>query len=433
MTAETQKSKTTRPRKKAKPPAEGFEAVARSLQALSLLPLHALAEGRNQSIPSLLHDLTGLSKARISQGNLDAVRPSTRTKIDRHLERMLQEQFKGNPEELDDLRANIATAPATLSGAPAPLAAWIHQLEFLPWIPLPITKAVALTIDEFLEELLTCCRNDDLQGFKSHLLAHFEHHGLSVRSAGEMAAEPAPEEDLMALQAIADWDQAAAWMPNLVEHLYWDLISSLDAEWNSHYFAGRQTMPLFPLVMVRPQEGLLETMKVASRKNIYFKPVRRLLEFLYALAYYFRKKQWPSRAPTPKELAEILYRPGSDEVAEESLISNYYDGTTKLTQDLVLEHWVQLTEHFLSARIGSERPNPPLPMIMLALQWQTLLVRDKGRSIFIPDMKMYEKLWTHRRKQWRSLQELGANGTGQPMRETINWPVWALNQSSSSS
>lgn len=403
-----------------------------SLQALSLLPLHAMAEGRNQSIPSLLHDMTGLSKARISKGKLDAVRPSTKAKIDQHLERMLQEQFKDCPDGLEALRVKIANAPVTRSGAPAPLAGWVHQLELLPWIPLPMTKAVALTIDELLEDLLTCCRDDDLPGFKSRLLDHFEHHGLCVRGAGEMAAEPAPEANRLTLQAIVDWEQADDWTRSLVEHLYWDVISSLDAEWNSHYFSGRQDKPLFPLVMVRPQEGLLETMKVASRKNIYFKPVRRLLELLYALAFYYRYKRWPSKAPTPKTLAGILYSPDSNELAEESLISNYFDGTKRLTLDLVFEHWEQLNLHFLRRRPGSQIPAPPFPLIMLALQWQTLLVRDKGRSFLMPDMKNYETLWTHRRSQWQTLQEQGANESGQPTGESINWPEWSFNQSSSS-
>ena len=101
------------------------------------MPLHALAEGRNQTIPSLLCDLTGLSKARISKGNLDAVRPSTKAKINLHLEELLQVQFKDDPEGLDELMSKVATSPVTSSGEVAPLAGWVHQLEFLPWIPLP--------------------------------------------------------------------------------------------------------------------------------------------------------------------------------------------------------------------------------------------------------------------------------------------------------
>ena len=192
-------------------------------------------------------------------------------------------------------------------------------------------------------------------------------------------------------------------------------------------------MSLFPLVMVRPQEGLLETMRVSSRKNIYLKPVRRLLQFLYALAFYFRYKRWPARAPTPKTLAEILYRPGSLELADESLISNYFDGSTKLTLDLVQEHWWQLMDHFMPMRVNSKRANPPLPLIMLALQWQTLLVQDKGRSFLMPDMKSYETLWRNRREQWEALQIQpmeGSHNTSRALGEPIQWPAWSLNQSS---
>ena len=100
MTTKSSKPKAPQTCKKAQPPAGGVVAVTRRLQALSLMPLHGLAEGRNQSIPSLLHEVTGLSKARISKGNLDAIRPSTQAKVDRHLEELLQEQFKGDPEGL---------------------------------------------------------------------------------------------------------------------------------------------------------------------------------------------------------------------------------------------------------------------------------------------------------------------------------------------
>ena len=425
----------TQTRKNAQPLAQGVVSVARRLQALSLMPLHALAEGRNQSIPSLLHDMTGLSKARISQGNLDAIRPSTQAKVEQHLEEMLQNQFKVYPEGLQYLRNKIAEAPATRSGKLAPLADWVHQLEFLPWIPLPITKGVALTIDELLEALLTCCRNGDLRSFKSVLLAHFEHHGLAVRVVGQMTTEPTPENELSTLRGIDDWEQADNWTQNLVEHIYWDLISSLDAEWNSHYFSGRQTKPLFPLVMVRPQEGLMERMKVASRKNIILKPARRLLEFLYALAFNIRYKRWPINAPSPKTLAGVLYRPGAQELADESLISNYFDGTTKLTMDLVLEHWEQLLQHFMPKRRKSERPNPPFPMIILALQWQTLLVQNKGRTFLMPDMNKYETLWRLRRGQWETLQtqqDAGLLKTGQLSMKNIDWPAWSFSQSSSS-
>lgn len=415
---------------------QGAAAVAQKLQALSLMPIFALAEGRDQSVPSLLRDMTGLSKARIAKGNLDAVRPSTKAKMDQHLEHMLVQQFQNNPEGLKELRNKIAVAPNTASGSPAVLASWMHQFEFLPAIPLPTTKAVALTIDELLEALLAACGAGDLQRFKQILQAHFQHHGAAVRVCDAPMADPVAAEEMLILQGLADWDEAAKWVGKVIDHLYLDLIAALDAEWCSHYFAGRQAKPLFPLVMVRLQEGLEESLKIKSRRNIHFKPSRRLLEILYALAFRMRRKKWPASAPTPKTLAQILYRPDKEELTDESLVSNYFDGTTALTMDLALAHWTQLLEYFFDGGSEAQMIGPPLPMIVLALKWQNMLVLDKGKSFLIPNQKNYHELWRHRRQQWEAEQAKRDEQecrTGRPKGEPIDWPAWSFNQSSSSS
>lgn len=434
MTADTQQSKTSAPRKTAQPTAKGLEAVAKSLQALSLLPLHALAEGRNQSIPSLLHDLTGLSKARISKGNLDDVRPSTQLRIQSHQERMLSERLKDDHQALEHARQNIATAPLTKTGAPASLAGWVHQFEFARKVQLPTSEAVGLVLDELVERLLETCRHDDLPGFRQILLAHVEHHGQAVRVRGAPLVEPATPDDLERLHALEGWEAVAELTKGLVDHLYIDLISTLDAEWSSQYFSGRQTMPLFPLVMVRPQDGLIETGKASSRKNVFFRPSRRLLELLYALVFFVRYKRWPSTAPSPSKLAGILYKPGHTELDRPNLIYNYFDGSTKLTLDLVCDHWLQLFQHFMPERKDGERVALPFPLVMLALQWQTLLIRDEGRTFVMLDLKKYDRLWRHRRQQWEAEQterDRAVPQAGHTKGEPVVWPAWMLNQSSS--
>jgi hypothetical protein len=193
---------------------------------------------------------------------------------------------------------------------------------------------------------------------------------------------------------------------------------------------------MFPLVMVRPQAGLMETMKISSRKNVFFRPSRRLLEFLYAMVFYIRYKKWPAKSPSPKTLAEILYRPGTTELPGESLINNYFDGSTKLTVELVIDHWCQIFEHFMPKRREEDLQNPPLPMIWLALHWQKLLVQDKGRSFVLPDLANYQVLWQHRHQHW-SAQQADRNKdviqTGHTTGKPNEWPPWMLNQSSSSS
>lgn len=435
MMAATREPRVSKTRRGTKQSAQGAAAVVQVLNAFALLPLHAIAEGRNQSIPSLLHDLTGLSKARISQGNLDDLRPSTQNKIHEHQRRWLEAKL-ADPQAASRAQESMATAPRTRSGGHAPWAGWMHQFEFLPEMTLPISKAVGLALDELLDELLAACRDDDLAKFKQGLLRHIELHGAVVRFGDGPIAEPATMSDMAEVRELENWQQTAALTTKFVEGLSLDLVSTLDAEWSSHYFSGRQSGPLFPLVMVRPQNGLLEASRPSSRKNLFFRPSRRLLEFLYALVVYIRYRKWPAEPPSPKTLADILYRPGENELLDKSVVSSYFDGSTKLTLDLVFAHWVQLYQHFMPERKEEQRVNPPLPMIVLALQWQTLLVRDNGRSFLLLDLDNYHLRWRHRRQQWeahRAELKSSVPKAGHQERELIEWPAWMLNQSSSSS
>lgn len=425
----TKEDKATKASKPRKPPVEGAAAAMLSLKALALMPLHMLAEGQNKSVPSVVRELTGLSKARISKGNLDAIRPSTQKKIQEHQVRWLEAHVTDS-EALVYARSQISTAPTTRSGNYAFLAGWIHQLELLPHIPLPISRSVSMAIDELLEALLVACANNDLAAFKQTLLCHIEHHWAPRRVGDDPAAEFVTESELAEARALEDWSQTASFTKRLVDALYLDWISTLDAEWSSHYFVGRQRSPLFPLVMARAQKGLLEGRMPRSRKNLFYRPSRRLLEFLYALVFYMRYKKWPTKPPSPMKLSNILFRPGEDEVLGNSVVSSYFDGSTKLTLDLVCEHWGQMYHHFLPESPEDQRLPSPLPMIMLALQWQTLLVLDKGKSILLLNLEGYNLMWHHRRQQWEAqqsrrekLSSAASHKTGDP----IEWPAWMLN------
>ena len=430
----TKKPKTAMTSEEKKPTIQGAVAVTEVLEAFALIPVHMLAENRNQSMPSWLHHQSGLSKARISQGNIDRVRPSTLKKIEVHQQRLLEEQHT-DPEMLSYARKQIATAPQTRAGMHGIWSGWIHMVEVLPQIPLPISKEVGLVIDELIEALLAACRDEDLAKFKQILLRHIEHHGVAVRVGEEPGAEFATESVLVKLLALEDWAQTASFTKRFSDNLYLDMISALDAEWSSHYFSGRQNSPLFPLVMVRPQNGLLKGHMSGSRKNLFFRPSRRLLESLYALVFYIRHKKWPTKPPSPQTLANILYRPGEQEVLDNTVVSSYFDGSTQLTFDLVCDYWEQMFHYFMPERNEGEKIDPPLPMIMLALQWQTLFVEDRGKSFLLLDLERYNLLWLHRRQQWevhQVKQNKLSPQSSHKNEDPIEWPVWMLSQSSSS-
>lgn len=411
-------------------------SVAKMLEGLALLPLHSLAESRGQSMRGLLQDMTGLSKGRIAKGKLDDLRPSTLTKIAAHQETWLEDTFKESPEQLASVRASIAASPTLSNGKNAIFATWIHQFELAPEIVLPISKAVALVVDEVLDALLEACTADDLEQFKRTLLEHLLQQGIALAGGDLPVAFPASAAELKACEAIETWSQAEALTRLLLDHWYTNMITSLDAEWSSQYFAGRQTMPLFPLVMGAVPSSWSDPNVTASRKRLVVRPSRQLLQFLYALAYFARYKKWPQNPPKPGDLADELIQHELTKEANRALVYNYFDGTTELTFDKVWDHWDQMAQRFMRNKKPEDRPMPPYPMILLALQWQKLLVQNKGRTLFVLDMEKYRVLWDHYRQRWDDQQaerERAVPQTGHTKGEPIEWPAWMLNQSSSAS
>jgi len=75
-------------------------------------------------------------------------------------------------------------------------------------------------------------------------------------------------------------------------------------------------------------------------------------------------------------------------------------------------------------------------MIMLALQWQNLLVQNGGKSFLLLDLEKYNLLWLHRRQQWevhQAKQDKLSLQAGHPKGYPLKWPEWIFNQPSSSS
>lgn len=177
---------TRSPKTKSPTPMEGAAAMVQVLQEFTLMPFHALAEERNQSVRSLAQELTGLSRARIARGNLDAVRPSRQKKIEVHQQQLLVDHFKDNPEALERVRMHIAASPRTRSGADAPWAGLIHGFEHFPAHPLPQSKAAALVVDELVEALMNACQAGDLATFRGTLVKHFEYHDMAIRVLAPM-------------------------------------------------------------------------------------------------------------------------------------------------------------------------------------------------------------------------------------------------------
>lgn len=418
---------TSKRRKNAKPTLQDAAGAATVLGAFSLMPFHAEAEGMGKSMRALFKEMTGQDMARLAKAK---VREKTFQAIEVRQQRWLKQQFKDFPEGLARFRDHMSSAPKTSSGVQASWATWIHQLEQPPALHLPISKAVALVVDELVERLWRHCQSDDIAAYRQTWLDHFKRHGLVIRVGDEEALKVrAPDDPVWEkLQSMTSWEIATPLTRQLLDGLYLDLVSALDMEWGAWYFGVMQPMPLFPLVMVKVHEGLLKGEKPKSRKNLIRQPQRRLLEFMHAIMEYRLRGKWHEKEPLPGAVAKSLELMPVD-------VSNYFDGTRRLTYKKVENYWRQLIRHFSDRTSAPEQmPAPPMPMVALALHWQTLLVLDKGKekSFILLDLDSYNERWKLRRQHWELQNKaLLKRPASHPTNKLGEWPVWMLDQSSS--
>lgn len=388
--------------------------VARSLFAFALMPLDGYAKVDGKALRKVLQEVTGLSPATIAKGDLDSLGPTTREKVALHQQKWLKEQAGDSQDKLTAVQRRIATAPKTASGGPAPWAGWIHMFEHLPELSLPRSKQVALVIDELIEGLTRACAADDFDSFKQALVSHFEIYGNPIRLEQEPLVHL--EDDAKELIGIGNWQEARVIISRLfIDNLYLDVLTALDVEWSAQAFGKVPVPSVFTLVMADAKKDLQLGIAPASKKNLFIRPSRRLLIFMHALLHKYYRGKWPTRAASPKALANALGLEASD-------LSNYFDGTRKLTLKKTNNYWVTLCKYFSKGKTRlQDMPTLPEPLIWLALYWQQILVKDKERSIVLLDKDIYAKYWQRRHDLW----------LGQSKAKAIEWPSWLTGQSSS--
>lgn len=377
------------------------------------MPLHGHAEVNGKALRTVLQESTGLKPSRIAKGKLDSLRPATQRNVEVHQEEWLKEQANNSPEKLAAMNASIATTPKTSSGGNGQWAGWVHVFEQLPELPLTRSKQVALFVDELIEALMNACLANDLAAYRQELLKHFEQHGSPIRLEGEPLAPL--EGDTQEVKGLSSWQEARALTSKLFDNLYLDMLTALDVEWSGLAFGKTQVPPLFPLVMPKAKDGLELGVVPASKKNLFIRPTRRLLVFMHALLHRHYRRKWPAKAASPKVLADAMGLGATD-------LSNYFDGSRKLTLKKTSNYWVALCTYFSKGQARlQDMPSLPEPLIWLALYWQQILVKDKERSIILLDTETYFAFWQRRRDMW----------LGQSKGSSIEWPSWLTGQSSS--
>ncbi len=383
---------------------EGLVIARRTVMAFQDAPLHLLAAQEGKAIRAWLSEWTGLSPARIGQGNLDNLRQSRLDRIEDHARQKAKKIAEWSDDELDTRQRSLRLE----NGETGLWASWVAGVVVDPSTDIPYTLDIALNVDRLLQRLAVALQADDAKEV-----------GLAVRRCAATSrwsdSNQAQSGESGAAGRAADGEDVSVIVSSLIEEAFYDLMSALDAEWGGTYFGKLSPAPVFLWVAPRVNPDLVLGQRPKTKRNLMFRPVRRLLEISHALVHYGTTGDWPSSAAGAAEIGQAC-------TWGERGIANLFDGTRKLTLKSYLSLWNGLCAD-LVRRKQVPSVECPVPLAAMAITFQRFLVQTtdehKWRSFVVLDEQKYTSLWSRHRK----------NLAGQRPPGAVGWPAWLVNQS----
>ena len=377
----------------------------RALASLFALPLsHAFALTK-QSPRTFFANTSGLSKSHVANGGLMRLKPQRLSRALRHGLANSKSKALANGWSAEEFEATQKSMPRLSNGATACLAAFVHILQNPSTASLPLARAYALEIDELLSALCAEVDADDPGAFRDAVLEF-------------VIADAVNGEDEVEATLLGKWVGCATWedlsvpFAHLADMLAWDVYAALDAEWSSRFFETMEPQPTLLWVAARLNPGI--TPAVGKRqRNAVFRPVRRMLEFSFALAEYAYLGRWPRAKPGRSSLSEVMDLSDAD-------VGNFFDDTRRISFDECQHFWETMCKQvrFQRRRHGIA----PFPGLLagMAIHWQrTMLTTQLGREqVHVLDEDFYRARWATHRERWRPSLPSG----------TKNWPNWLLEQ-----
>lgn len=304
----------------------GHSDMARLLEHLSLIPLTFISWLEGKKLLSLLTERLGLSPGRLRCGKSFELRQST---VRRAEEKLLQNAVKHGWSEKEHV-ARQQSAPSVLAGEPRPYADFIYALEHPGFRELPLTIAFAEEVDRLVIKLKESHAANDLELFKQTILVcHWGGEGIQSLVVDQKEID----KHIEAFRTAQSWDAARIGVQIFFDYMLHYLLAALDVECGAIYFGIFQPRPLFLLMApkINPKFDLNALDKL-SKRNLIYRPVRRLLELSHALMFWIREQHWPDKPVGRKELGEVLD-------LDDQAVGNLFDGTRKMSAKLFDTLW----------------------------------------------------------------------------------------------
>lgn len=275
------------------------------------------------------------------------------------------------------------------------------------WIdrPYELTLAVAGDIDCFDEALGEAVRKNDLDAVKASLLA------VEQLQPGCLNPLSNDGHELPSLrEEIASASDAEAMEPylNLVTtNLLLSFLAQWDIEFSNLFFPQLEPRQVFAMVFPRIHPDAIkgEDGHYEGRRDLFWLPVRRLIELIAVIGEYERRSS-PRRVPKVKDIGARA------DVSMASLVS-WRDGTKKLKGSDFRHLW-----HGLCTRRGETGPIPePWPLYLAAMLADQYMV-GRGENYSVVSIKRFDALYQH----WWERHFKAWKASGRPVGEKP-WPI----------
>jgi hypothetical protein len=394
--------------------AEERQQIIGVLNALLALPMILASAVKGKALRPLLAEVTGLSETRIAQGNLDALSAATQRRITAHTREYALEEGR---------RIGLTSKE---------VESWILELQDFgsePWElfavllmvresgRIPYARSFGRHYGSQLRALLDDVKADRFDAFREKLSSKAVCDvldQLDTTSVGRL------EGYRIAFEAATSWETARPLMREAVDLWMLNFFAAMDAEWGTLFFGAMRPAPYFLWVAPMASLAVHGEPERKTRRNIVYRPVRRLLQFSHALMERKCLGAWPSQP-----VGRVAFGRDSDRTQE--WIGNYFDGTKILRKGDYLQMWSEMYQRLSGENSDDDSPTPPMALMHVALLWESLLVMKrpgmKLDAFIILDEALYRACWR------RHLSDLA----GQPSGRVHDWPEWMINQSLSSS
>ena len=386
----------------------GRERVGATLQVLTQLPTVFAAAAMKRTLTSSLSEVLGLSPTHVSNGGLATLKPNKQKKVLENALAFGKAQALKNGWSEEDFQRTQDTLPRLANGFGAPLASWLHYMQSPELIPLPLSIALALEMDELLDVLQEAVREDDPVEFRDAVL----------EAIMEDVTENPAEADAAMVEAWSgteSWDDITDHFVALIQVLMVSLFAAIDVEWGSRYFRSFEPRPVFLWVAPRMNPSLAQAGKT-SKRNRTFRPTRRLLELSFAVAQYAYLGTW-SDSPPGRSMIAAAFK------LEDYVVGNLFDGTRKLGFAEFQSCWERMCKQPTWQTKRAGMMVTPTVLANIALGMEAVLVETGPKMEFLSALLLdeadYRGRWAYFRKRWAN--ELAGNGAATAIEQ---WPGW---------